>query len=155
MDERTADLPSEDSQPGARDNSSAGRKYFMKRKDHVPLGIGYMVLATSLFAAASAMTKWLVGIYPVGEVVFAAVRSFLICAAVVPITGFSVISRPTARSSARGISQSISQTLFALAFTLMPLAGAVSINFSAPLFSALISIVWLKERATVARWSVL
>ena len=37
----------------------------------------------------------------------------------------------------------------------MPLAGAVSINFSAPLFSALISIIWLKERATVARWSAL
>ena len=55
----------------------------------------------------------------------------------------------------RPISQSISQTLFALAFTLMPLAGAVSINFSAPLFSALISIIWLKERATVARWSAL
>ncbi len=29
----------------------------------------------------------------------------------------------------------------------MPLAGAIAINFSAPLFSALLSIVWLKERA--------
>src|SRR5580693_6029279 len=158
MDERTADPPSEDSQPGARDESSAGRKHFDRHKDHVPLGIGYMVLATSLFAAASALTKWLVGIYPVGEVVFArSFSSFLVCAAVMlPMTGFAVYKtvRPLDHM-ARGISQSVSQTLFALAFTLMPLAGAVSINFSAPLFSALISIIWLKERATVSRWSAL
>ena len=37
----------------------------------------------------------------------------------------------------------------------MPLAGAVAINFSAPLFAALVSIVWLKEHATPARWSAL
>jgi drug/metabolite transporter (DMT)-like permease len=158
MDERTADLSSGNSQPGTRLEASAGPKYFNKHNDHVPLGIGYMVLATSLFAAASALTKWLVGIYPVGEVVFArSFSSFLVCAAVMlPITGLSVYKTARPRDHlARGISQSISQTLFALAFTLMPLAGAVSINFSAPLFSALISIVWLRERATVARWSAL
>jgi drug/metabolite transporter (DMT)-like permease len=37
----------------------------------------------------------------------------------------------------------------------MPLAGAVAINFSSPLFAALVSIVWLKERAGYARWSAL
>jgi drug/metabolite transporter (DMT)-like permease len=53
------------------------------------------------------------------------------------------------------LSQAISQTLFAIAFSLMPLAGAVSINFSAPLFAALVSIVWLRERSTPARWFAL
>src|SRR5580693_1956216 len=92
MDERAADLPDEQSQPGTPVESSAGPKHFDKHKDHVPLGIGYMVLATSLFAAASALTKWLVGIYPVGEVVFArSFSSFLVCAAVMlPLTGFAV-----------------------------------------------------------------
>ena len=37
----------------------------------------------------------------------------------------------------------------------MPLAGAVAINFSAPLFAALVSIIWLKERAGPARWGAL
>jgi drug/metabolite transporter (DMT)-like permease len=37
----------------------------------------------------------------------------------------------------------------------MPLAGAVAINFSAPLWSALLSVIWLKERAGPARWGVL
>jgi drug/metabolite transporter (DMT)-like permease len=56
---------------------------------------------------------------------------------------------------ARGISQSISQTLTVLAVSMMPLAGAIAINFSAPLWSALLSVLWLKERAGPARWMAL
>jgi drug/metabolite transporter (DMT)-like permease len=130
----------------------------LDHKDHVPRGILCMVLATILFATASALIKWQVGIYPVGEVVFARSLSSLVVAAAVmlPMTGFSVFAtrRPLAHL-ARGFAQATSQTLFALAFALMPLAGVVSINFSAPLFSALVSIVWLKERATPARWLAL
>ena len=33
----------------------------------------------------------------------------------------------------------------------MPLAGAMAINFSAPLFAAVVSIVWLKEQAGLVR----
>ena len=56
---------------------------------------------------------------------------------------------------ARGLSQSISQTFSVIAFSLMPLAGAIAINFSAPLWAALLSIIWLKEPAGPVRWSVL
>ena len=56
---------------------------------------------------------------------------------------------------ARGLSQSISQTFTVIAVSLMPLAGAVAISFSAPLWAALLSILWLKERAGPARWAVL
>ncbi len=126
--------------------------------DHVPRGILCMVVATVLFATASALTKWQVGLYPVGEVVFLrSLSSLAVCAVVMlPVTGFSVFATRRPRDHlARGLSQATSQTLFALAFTLMPLAGAVSINFSAPLFAALVSIVWLKERASPARWGAL
>ncbi len=37
----------------------------------------------------------------------------------------------------------------------MPLAGAIAINFSAPLWAALLSVLWLKERAGPTRWAVL
>jgi drug/metabolite transporter (DMT)-like permease len=56
---------------------------------------------------------------------------------------------------ARGLSQAISQTFTVLAFSMMPLAGATAIGFSAPLFSALISVLWLKEHAGAARWGTL
>jgi drug/metabolite transporter (DMT)-like permease len=37
----------------------------------------------------------------------------------------------------------------------MPLAGVTAIGFSAPLWAALLSILWLKERSGPARWSFL
>ena len=73
-----------------------------------------------------------------------------------PVTGLSVFATRRPRDHlARGLSQSISQAALLLAFSLMPLAGAVAINFSAPLFAALVSIVWLKERAGYVRGSAL
>jgi drug/metabolite transporter (DMT)-like permease len=129
-----------------------------KRLDNVPLGILFMVTATLLFAASNAIAKWQVAIYPVGEVIF--IRSFtslIACAAaVLPITGLSVFAtgRPGAHI-ARGLSQSISQTFSVIAFSLMPLARAIAINFSAPIWAALISLVWLKERAGLVRAATL
>jgi len=96
--------------------------------------------------------------YPIGEVMF--VRSFaslVACAALVlPIAGLSVFAtgRPGAHV-ARGLSQSISQTFSVIAFSLMPLAGAIAINFSAPIWAALISLVWLKEQAGSVRAAAL
>ena len=83
--------------------------------------------------------------------------SFLVCAAVIlPVTGLSVFATRRPRDHlARGLSQSISQTFTVIAFSLMPLAGAIAINFSAPLWSALLSVLWLKERAGGARWTAL
>jgi drug/metabolite transporter (DMT)-like permease len=130
----------------------------LKPKDDVPRGILLMMGATVLFALSSAAAKWLVAIYPVGEVMF--FRSFsaaVVCAAVVlPLTGLSVFATQRPRDHvARGLSQSISQTFTVLAFWLMPLAGAIAINFSAPLFSALVAIIFLKERPGPARWIAL
>jgi len=128
------------------------------RPADVPRGILFMTVATILFAAASAASKWLVAIYPVGEVLFLrSLSSFIACAMVLlPITGLSVFAtRRPFDHIARGLSQSISQLCLLLAFSLMPLAGAVAINFSAPLFAAVVSIVWLKERAGYVRGSAL
>jgi drug/metabolite transporter (DMT)-like permease len=128
------------------------------RADNVPSGILMMIAATVLFAGASAASKWLVAEYPVGEVLF--LRSFasLIggAAVILPVTGLSVYATRRPRDHlARGLSQSISQLALLLAFSLMPLAGAVAINFSAPLFAAVVSIVWLKEPAGFVRGSAL
>jgi drug/metabolite transporter (DMT)-like permease len=149
MDERTADPSTAAAATSACGLPGVGRTDPKPHKDrphndHVPRGILCMALATMMFATASALTEWQVGLYPVGEVVFArSIFSLLVCGAVMlPMTGLAVFARQRPRDHlARGLSQATSQTLFALAFTLMPLAGAVSINFSAPLFAALVSIL--------------
>lgn len=128
------------------------------RVDDVPRGILMMVVATVLFAGASAASKWLVGIYPVGEVLFLrSFSSFIAGAAVIlPVNGLSVYATHRPRDHIlRGLSQTISQLALLIAFSLMPLAGAVAINFSAPLFAAAVSIVWLKEPAGFVRGAAL
>jgi drug/metabolite transporter (DMT)-like permease len=131
---------------------------FAKPTDNVPLGIVWMIGATVLLAVAAAVAKWQTEFYPVGEVMFIrSLAGLVVCAALIlPMTGLAVFAtrRPGAHL-ARGLSQSISQTLTVIAVSLMPLAGAVAISFSAPLWAALLSIVWLKERAGPVRWMVL
>ena len=137
---------------------SAGLKQIVGRTEDVPRGIVMMIVATFLFAGASAASKWLVGIYPVGEVLFVRSLSSLIAGAAVilPVSGLSVYATHRPRDHVlRGMSQSISQFCLLVAFSLMPLAGAVAINFSAPLFAALVSIIWLKEPAGYVRGSAL
>src|SRR5580692_4958057 len=128
------------------------------RDNHVVRGIMFMIGATVMFAISNAISKWVVASYPVGEVMFArSLSSLIVCSAfMLPVTGLAVFATQRPRDHlARGLSQAISQTFTVIAFSLMPLAGAVAINFSAPLWSALLSVLWLKERAGGARWTAL
>src|SRR5205814_908674 len=71
---------------------------------------------------------------------------------ILPGTGLAVFHtrRPGAHVM-RGVSQATSQTLLVIAFSLMPLASATAINFSAPLFATLAPILFLRERVGAAR----
>jgi drug/metabolite transporter (DMT)-like permease len=128
------------------------------RREHVPLAIVYMIAATIMFAASSAASKWLVESYPVGEVLFTRTVVALVACAVfiMPRTGFSVFrTRRLGHHVMRGVSQFFSQIFLLIAFSLMPLAGAIAINFSSPLFATLVSALLLKEAVGVARWTAL
>jgi drug/metabolite transporter (DMT)-like permease len=154
-----ADTPMAIESSGLRASTNHGQlRPPPKPAQNIPLGIFNMIAATVAFAIMHALSKWLVSTYPVGQVMFSrSCVGLLICAAfVLPRHGLSVFA--TERSNAhvlRGLSQSASQTFSVLAFSLMPLAGAIAINFSAPLWAALVSIFWLKERAGSTRWAVL
>ena len=128
------------------------------RREHIPLGIFYMLGATVMFAGSSAISKWQVVDYPIGEVLFVrTVTSLVVCALLIlPTAGFAVFRTQRPRDHLmRGIAQATSQTFIIIAFSLMPLAGAVAINFSAPLFATLASALVLKEAVGVARWGAL
>jgi drug/metabolite transporter (DMT)-like permease len=119
------------------------------RSDRVPLGILYMFAATLLFAASFALSKWLVADYSFAEVLFfRSVGSLAVCAAfILPRSGLAVFR--TQRLSAhvvRNVTQGSSQALVVVALGLMPLAGVVAINFSAPIFAALFAAIFLHEK---------
>jgi len=90
----------------------------VKPPDDIPRGILLMIAATVLFAVWSAIGKWQVAIYPVGEVMFLrSISSFIVCMAVVlPFTGMSVFATQRRRDHiARGLSQPVSQTFTIIA----------------------------------------
>jgi drug/metabolite transporter (DMT)-like permease len=128
------------------------------RREHVPLAIALMLGATFVFTCTSALSKWLIETYPIGEVLFSRV--------LIPLIGLSLIILPRSGLSVfytrrfkghlfRGVSQSCSQTFLLIAFSLMPLASAVAINFSAPIFATLASIIFLRETVGITRWAAI
>jgi drug/metabolite transporter (DMT)-like permease len=128
------------------------------RQERIPLGILYMLIATIAFAGSSALSKWLIATYPIGEMLFMRNASGLvgISLVILPATGLKVFRTKRLRDHIlRGVSQSCSQTFLVIAFSLMPLASAVAINFSAPLFATIASIVFLKETVGPVRWGAL
>ena len=128
------------------------------RRNQIPRGILYMVLSTVMFAGVNAVVKWELALYPVGEV--AAFRSLFALAAVsaivLPRSGWGVLRTSRYREHLqRGLSQFGSMTCMFLALRVLSLGSAVAIGFSAPLFTTLLSIVVLKEKVGVHRWSAL
>jgi drug/metabolite transporter (DMT)-like permease len=134
------------------------RARFSLRADRVPLGILFMLGATVMFAVTSALSKWQVAEYSFVEVLFfRAVASLLSCAVLIlPRTGLAVLRTNRLRDHlGRSATQATAQRLIIIAFGLMPLAGAVAINFSSPLFATLFAALWLNEKVGLARISAL
>src|SRR2546421_4351442 len=128
------------------------------RRNQIPRGIFYMVLSTVMFAGVNAIVKWEVALYPVGEVAFfrSAFAFFAVCGLVLPRTGLAVLRTNRYREHLqRGLSQFGSMTCMFLAFRALSLGSAIAISFSAPLFTTLLSIVILKEKVGIHRWSAL
>jgi drug/metabolite transporter (DMT)-like permease len=128
------------------------------RPDQVPLGIAFMLGATVMFAVSSAISKWQVAGYSFDEVLFfrALGALALIAAIILPRTGLTVFwTRRLKDHAARSVTQTIAQSSIIIAFSLMPLGGAIAINFSAPLFATLFAALWLKERVGRVRGAAL
>lgn len=141
--------------PSSDDSPAPARQ---ERQERIPLAIFLMISAGAIFSFSSAASKILAETYPVGEVLFTRVLvSFVLFSAfALPTAGIGVFhtKRPTAHVL-RSMSQFTSQTLLLIAFTMMPLASATAINFSAPLFATLASLFFLKEPVGPVRWVVL
>ena len=127
-------------------------------RNQVPLGIAYMVGSTLMFAGGNAVVKRQLATYPLGEVAFGrTLFAFLTVAAIVlPRAGWGVLrTRRYREHLQRGLSQFGSMLCWFLAVSVLSLGSATAIGFAAPLFTTLLSIVILKEKGGIHRWSAL
>jgi drug/metabolite transporter (DMT)-like permease len=117
-----------------------------------------MVGSTAMFAGGNAVVKWQLATYPLGEVAFGrTLFAFLTVAAIVlPRAGWSVLrTRRYREHLQRGLSQFGSMLCWFLAVSVLSLGSATALGFAAPLFTTLLSIVILKEKVGIHRWSAL
>ena len=125
---------------------------------HAVLGILLMVGATVMYAASTAISKWQVTHYSFAEVLFIrSAVSLITCGLLIlPWSGFIVFRTRRLRDHiGRAGTQTVAQSLILIALSLMPIAGAMAINFSAPLFATLAAALWLKEKVGLARGAAL
>ena len=118
-------------------------------------GIGFMLLAVTLYGFMDALIKYQAARYPVVEVMF--FRSLF---ALVPLAWLvrrgglsSLRTRQPRLQAVRAIIGFISLICFIEAFALMPLADVVAIGFAAPLFITALSVPLLGEQVGWRRWS--
>ncbi len=119
-------------------------------------GIYCMLAAVFLFSGMDALIKWASAVYPIGQIIF--FRNLL---AFVPVFiyvsqagGLAVLrTRRLGGHIVRGIVGILSMVCIFSAFALMPLAEAVALALSAPIFMTALSVPLLGEQVGIRRWS--
>ena len=125
-------------------------------KQHHPTAFSAMILSVFLFSLMDASVKWLGGSYPTQQIMF-----FRCAVALVPLMviikmkgGLSVLKTDQIKWHFWRCTLGISAMAFAFyAFSLMRLADAISILHTTPIIMTVLSIIFLRERVGLHRWS--
>jgi len=119
-------------------------------------GIICMVFGGVALIIQDAITKWLTGGYPVGEILFwRAVFSFLpIILFIWHEGGFKCLkTNRLGMHIFRALAMLGSATFIVISFSMMPIADAVALNFTGPLFVTALATPLLSERVGWRRWT--
>ena len=120
-------------------------------------GVFFMLVSTVLFTGMQVTVRQVSEELHPFEIAF--FRNFFGLLVVSPLLfrfGFGALQTPKLKLHAlRGALQTAGMMLFFTALTLAPLAQTVSLSFTAPLFTTILAIVVLRERAGWRRWAAL
>ncbi|MGH6912287.1 MAG: DMT family transporter [Geminicoccales bacterium] len=120
------------------------------------VGIGLMLLATLLFTSMDTIGKTLSGIYPVQQVIWARYFfQFALMLLLIPRLGIAGLlwTRRPGVHIVRGLLLWVGTYCMFTAISMVPLADAYTITFTAPLLVTVLSVPLLKERVGWRRWS--
>lgn len=121
-------------------------------------GITFMVLGIAAFSVMDGLSKWLVMVAPIFEIMV--LRNSLTLLLVVPMVaragGVRALGtrRGWAHATRAGLSVVALLTFFE-ALRHLPLATCIAIGFAAPLFMTAASVVLLRERVGIHRWAAI
>lgn len=124
--------------------------------DAAAQGIGFMLLSTLLFSAMDALVKWVSADYPLGQIMFfRSLFAFLPLALFISRSGGVAVLRTKRPGSHlwRGAVGLVAMACTFGAVILLPLADAVALARSGPLFLTALSVPLLGEKVGPRRWS--
>jgi drug/metabolite transporter (DMT)-like permease len=125
------------------------------RRDDISRGILYACVAVFVFSAMNTAVKWLAASYPVLEIVFFRSSFALLPCAVLIWRAGGPATLKTAVPWSHAFRASIwfgSVCCTFMSYHLLPMADAVAISFSAPLFLTALSVPILGEKVGRHRW---
>ncbi len=117
-----------------------------------------MLMSILLFSLMDASVKWLGAIYPTAQIMFFRCAIALIPVAVIIYLRGGLVILKTGHKQLHLLRSvlGIGAMAFAFyAFSLMPLAEAISILHTAPLFMTALSVLLLRERVGIRRWTAI
>ncbi len=116
----------------------------------------WMIAASFLFACMGVCVKLGAERFSAGELVF--YRGFVatvILGAIVAWRGLPLATRHAGTHGWRGLAGFVSLVAYFYAITLIPLATAVTLNYTSPLFLALLLVFWVGERPSARLYAAL
>jgi drug/metabolite transporter (DMT)-like permease len=141
----------------AQTDAPATRRFTMPAasREEIRAGILYMIGAVFVFSLINALVKLQAARYPLNEIVlFRCAFALLPCLVLLATQGGVRLlrTRRLKEHIGRGAVQFVAMLSIFAAFGMMPLADAVAISFSSPLFLTILSIPLLGERVGRHRW---
>ena len=126
------------------------------RIENPAIGFSAMLLSILLFSLMDATVKWLGASYPTTQIMF-----FRCTVAMIPVLviitmrgGIALLhTHQKALHLLRSVLGITAMALAFYAFSLLPLAEAVSLLHTAPLFMTALSVVLLRETVGIRRWT--
>jgi drug/metabolite transporter (DMT)-like permease len=134
----------------------AARWAARRRLSPATAGIVMMLVATLLFTTMDSIAKSLTATYPVQQVIWARYFfQFALMLLLIPRLGVAGLlwTRRPGVHIARGLLLTISTGCMIVAISIVPLADAYTITFTAPFLVTILSIPLLKERVGWRRWT--
>ncbi len=115
-------------------------------------GVGFMLLATFVFALMNVFVKLLPEIPAVEIVFFRSLISLVISVAILRSQGVSIWGTNRKLLLLRGTAGAIALVLYFITIQMIPLATAVTIQFITPIFTTIIGIFMNRERVAPIQW---
>jgi drug/metabolite transporter (DMT)-like permease len=124
------------------------------REQRILLGIGLMLLASSLFPVMNGLVQWLSQRYPSEQIIWARITGQLVIMAAImlPAAGLRIFAtRRPGLQVARSLCQASSTAFYFFAIATLPLAKATALGFLTPFVVALLAWPLLGEKPEARR----